>query len=89
MWQRSTEVGREADTKCDLGRAYLELGRHLTPDDPDRLRHLDEAMRIARLGARWELDRVSRVGGFQVDRGTTLESMIWVQKPAGGLPYHR
>jgi tetratricopeptide (TPR) repeat protein len=68
-WQRSIAVGREADTKYDLGRAHLELGRHLPEDDPDRAHHLEEAMHIfGSLGARYELEQVSRVGGVQADR---------------------
>ena len=58
-WQRTLRVATELRTPYELGRAHLELGRHLPIDAPARRAHLDHAAVVfQRLGCATELTRV-------------------------------
>jgi tetratricopeptide (TPR) repeat protein len=57
-WRRSVDAATRLRTPYELGRAHLELGRHLPIDAPARLVHLDQAVVVFQgLGCATDLAR--------------------------------
>ncbi len=57
-WARAIEAAERRRMPYELGRAHLELGRHLPPEAPARTRHLETALaQFERLGCPVEGER--------------------------------
>ncbi|PYO40062.1 MAG: serine/threonine-protein kinase PknK [Gemmatimonadetes bacterium] len=57
-WRRAVDAATRLRTPYELGRAHLELGRHLSIDGPARVAHLDQAVSVfQRLGCATDLSR--------------------------------
>jgi hypothetical protein len=55
-WNQAVDWAMRLRTPYILGRAHLEIGRHLQTDEPARIRHLEEALVVfERLGCATEL----------------------------------
>ena len=67
IWEKALVIARSSDVPCDVGRAHVEIGRHLDPGNivagSNREAHLATAIRLLRAtGAAWELQRVEELG---------------------------
>jgi tetratricopeptide (TPR) repeat protein len=68
-WQRAVDLASQLGMPYELGRAHLEIGRHLPHGTPARLRHLEDAAVIfRRLDAATDVARVQR----EIDGGPTV-----------------
>jgi tetratricopeptide (TPR) repeat protein len=58
-WRRAIDAATRLRMPYEIGRAHLEIARHLSPDAPARLGHLDQAAAVfQRLGCPADLLRV-------------------------------
>src|SRR5262249_38256369 len=58
-WSRALATAARLQMPHELGRAHVEIGRHLAPERAERWQHLADAAAIfERIGCAWELARV-------------------------------
>src|SRR5262249_15463462 len=58
-WSHALAIAGRLRMPYELGRAHLEIGRHLAPERAERWQHLADAAAIfERIGCAWELARV-------------------------------
>jgi len=75
-WRRAAAIAARLQMPYELGRAHVEMARHLTPDDADRIRHLSEAAALfTRIGCAWELGHVPELQE-DTSRATWRESSV-------------
>jgi hypothetical protein len=62
LWLKSLAAARQLGLPYAEGLAHYELGRHLPPDDPGRIKHLEQAAGVFnQLGAEYDLQRIQTI----------------------------